>query len=123
LTAVVGCVDLLAEKESGMDLRINEAIPVDQLAQLYEAVGWEAYTRDLKGLAQAVENSTLVVAAWAKDALIGLIRCLSDDVSIVYLQDILVHPDWQGQGVGRRLTETCLERYTHVRQKVLLTDN
>lgn len=106
-----------------MDLRTDESIPGDQLVQLYQAVGWEAYVQDPEGLARAVANSTLVVAAWQEDRLIGLARCLSDDVAIVYLQDILVHPDWQGQGVGRQLLEACLKRFAHVRQKVLLTDD
>lgn len=53
----------------------------------------------------------------------GLARGLSDDVSILYLQDILIHPDWQGQGLGKQLLSHCLERFAHVRQKVLLTDD
>ena len=40
-----------------------------------------------------------------------------------YLQDILVRPEHQRTGVGRQLLAVCLERYSHVRQKVLLTDD
>jgi ribosomal protein S18 acetylase RimI-like enzyme len=97
--------------------------PLPQLLDLYNAVGWTAYTRDEAGLEKAIRNSTYVVSAWDGEQLVGLARCLSDDASIFYLQDILVHPDHQRRGIGRRLLENCLERFAHVRTKVLLTDD
>ena len=48
---------------------------------------------------------------------------LSDDVSICYLQDILIRPEHQRQGLGRKLLMNCIERFAHVRMKVLHTDN
>ncbi len=104
-------------------LRTGGELPLSQLLTLYEAVGWTAYTRDPEGLARAVANSTYVVSLWEGERLVGLSRLLSDDVSICYLQDILVHPDHQGRGLGRRMVEHCLARFAHVRQKVLLTDD
>ncbi len=95
----------------------------DELAALYESVGWKAYARDLDGLVQTVRNSTFVVTARQDERRIGLARCLSDDVSIVYLQDILVTEACQSRGIGRRLLEACLERYAHVRNFVLLTND
>lgn len=50
-------------------------------------------------------------------------RCLSDDVSIFYLQDILVHPDYKRVGIGKKLMQYCLKRFSLVRTKVLLTDD
>jgi ribosomal protein S18 acetylase RimI-like enzyme len=34
-----------------------------------------------------------------------------------------VHPRHQRRGLGRALVRDCLERFDHVRQKVLLTDD
>ena len=56
-------------------------------------------------------------------ALVGLVRCLSGDFSIFYLQDLLVQPEIQRQGVGRTLLETCVRRFDHVRKRILLTDD
>ncbi|MEZ2372385.1 GNAT family N-acetyltransferase [Arthrobacter sp. RCC_34] len=95
---------------------------VDVLA-LYEAVGWTAYTDDPETLSAAIRGSSFVVAAWADDRLVGLIRALSDDATIMYLQDILVDPSHHRRGVGRALAETVLNRFQHVRQKMLLTDD
>ena len=106
-----------------MDIETVETVDQDDLLDLYEANGWGAYTADPDGLSRAVAGSSYVVTARVDGVLIGLARCLSDDVSIFYLQDILVQPDWQHRGTGRALLENCLERFHHVRQRVLLTDD
>ncbi len=110
---------------SRVEIRVGHDIQFDQLLALYESVGWIAYTHEQRRaqLQNAIRNSTYVVSAWQEERLIGLARGLSDDVSIFYLQDILIHPDFQRQGIGRRLLNNCLERFKHVRMKVLLTDD
>lgn len=94
-----------------------------ELVTLYESVGWTAYTARPAHLMQAVENSSFVVTARVGTELVGLLRAISDDVAIVYVQDVLVAPHQQGQGVGRDLLKRCFERFAHVRQRVLLTDD
>ncbi|WP_152360626.1 GNAT family N-acetyltransferase [Microlunatus speluncae] len=95
----------------------------EELVGLYGAVGWTAYTADPAGLRRAVDNSSFVVAARQHGRLVGLARALSDDATICYLQDVLVHPDHRRGGVGRALVSAVLSRYEHVRQQVLLTDD
>jgi GNAT superfamily N-acetyltransferase len=94
-----------------------------ELADLYCSVGWDAYAADPDALAGAITASTFVVTARDDGVLIGLARGLSDDVSVFYLQDVLVRREWQQRGVGTALLDACLERFDHVRQKVLLTDD
>ena len=107
-----------------MDIKIEREVDEHDLLALYDSVGWEAYTRSPDTLATAIGNSTIVVTARDEHGdLIGLARGLSDDATIFYLQDILVRPEHQRRGVGRQLLTVCLERYRHVRQKVLLTDD
>ncbi|MEM7272374.1 MAG: GNAT family N-acetyltransferase [Actinomycetota bacterium] len=102
----------------------DEVVPIQELVDLYHSVNWLAYAADPDGLARAVDRSTYVVTARDHDGgLAGLARCLSDDVSIMYLQDVLVHPDHQGRGVGSTLVKICVQKFDHVRQKVLLTDD
>lgn len=108
-----------------MELQLREGADavLDAAFALYEANDWRAYTRDPAALRRALAGSTWVVSAWEGERLVGLARCVSDDVSIVYLQDILVHPERHGQGCGRRLLRAALDRFSHVRQFVLLTDD
>lgn len=95
----------------------------EELVTLYEAVGWTTYTADPATLEAAVQGSTRVVTARYGDELLGLARVVSDGASIAYLQDVLVHPALQREGVGRSLVRAAFEPFQHCRQKVLLTDD
>lgn len=103
----------------------NPEIPLESLVDLYNSVGWIEYTKSetVGHLPRALKNSSIVVAAFNDSALIGLARGLSDDVSIFFLQDILVHPHYQRVGIGSQMLERCLLRYHHVRMHVLITNN
>lgn len=93
------------------------------LVGLYTSVGWSTYASDPDSLVRAIGQSSYVVAAWdVTGQLSGLARVISDDVSICFLQDVLVRPGEQRSGIGRALVERVLERYKHVRRKVLITD-
>ncbi len=98
-------------------------MPFDQVVGLYNSLEWYAYTnaKQVTKLQDALNNSTYIVTAWKKELLIGMARCLSDDVSIFYLQDILIHPNHQKKGLGRRLLQNCINRFEHVKAKILLT--
>ena len=93
------------------------------VAALYAAVGWTTYAEEPRELQEAIDGAGYVVTATDGERFVGLARCISDDVSIAYIQDIVVHPDYHRQGIGRALALDCLDRYAHIRQKVLLTDD
>lgn len=96
---------------------------MDDLVELYESVGWRAYTQNLPALEHATKHSTAVLSAYDGNQLVGLARVLTDETTILYLQDILVHPKLQRQGIGKNLIhKVCLQCET-IRQKVLITDD
>jgi len=98
-------------------------VTADDLVPLYRSVGWSDYTEKPAILAAAIAGSSFVVVARRGGRLVGLARAISDDVSICYLQDVVVSPVERRRGVGRELVEAVIDRYQHVRQKVLLTDD
>ncbi|WP_404349279.1 GNAT family N-acetyltransferase [Sutcliffiella horikoshii] len=100
----------------------DKAIKLEQLEKLYNDVEWYAYTKDLDVLQQAVYQSLEVISAWNGDELVALIRVVGDGLTIIYIQDILVLNAYQNQGIATQLVQQVLERYKHVRQKVLLTE-
>lgn len=84
---------------------VEDQIPeATELVDLYTSVGWARYVERPEMLVRAVGGSAYVVVARQGDQLVGLARCVSDEVSIAYVQDILVRPDYQRQGIGRRLS-------------------
>ena len=81
-----------------MPAALRAAAPLhrDEVLALYAAVGWRTYTADPDGLVRALEASPWVLSAWDGDRLVGLLRALTDDVAILYIQDLLVHPEHGG---------------------------
>lgn len=98
-------------------------VPFIKVLDLYVSVGWTNYTKNPENLKKALDNSSHIIYALQEDHLIGLIRSISDDVSIHFIQDILVLENFQRQGVGRQLMNLALERYKHIPKHVLLTDD
>jgi N-acetylglutamate synthase-like GNAT family acetyltransferase len=56
----------------------------------------------------AIANSNPVVTVWDGDRLIGFARATSDGVYRAGIWDVVVDPDYQGVGLGRKLVETVL---------------
>ncbi|HIT33506.1 MAG TPA: GNAT family N-acetyltransferase [Candidatus Faecousia intestinigallinarum] len=97
-------------------------LDVDQVLTLYKSVGWTAYTHRPEALKAGLARSLAVVTARRDGELIGLARAVGDETTILYIQDVLVRPEYQRRGVGGALLNELLSRYPQVRQKVLLTD-
>jgi len=93
-----------------------------EVKALYDRDGWTNYTGDMPRLMQALANSLYVLTAWDGDELIGLVRAVGDGLTIVYIQDIIVRDTHRRRGIGTCLMQRVLERFSDVRQKVLLTD-
>jgi ribosomal protein S18 acetylase RimI-like enzyme len=95
----------------------------EELNALYNDAGWTLYTNDIDRLNEAVANSLLTVTARSDGKLVGLIRCVGDGKTIIYIQDILVLREYKRRGIGTRLVELMLKKFEDVRQIVLLTDD
>ncbi len=95
----------------------------EEVLALYRSVGWSAYTESPEVLARALAGSHRVATARRDGRLVGLARSVSDGATIVYLQDVLVHPDEQRRGVGRQLLDELFTEYPGVRQRVVVTDD
>ena len=106
-----------------MEIREYKAYNEAEILSLYTSVGWAAYTDYPEVLRQSFENSLLILAAYENGRLLGLIRAVGDGYSIVFVQDILVFPEYQCKGVGSALLQALLDKYSHVRQIELATDN
>lgn len=94
-----------------------------EILSLYASVGWTAYTEHPDTLRRGFENSLLILGAYEGEQLAGIIRAVGDGHTVVFVQDILVFPDFQRKGIGSALLRAVLDRYSNVRQIELTTDN
>ena len=106
-----------------MEIREYRTYSEAEILPLYESVGWTAYTDHPEVLRKGFDNSMLTLAAYEGDQLLGIIRAVGDGHTIVFVQDILVFPEHQRKGIGSALLQAILDRYSHVRQIELATDN
>ena len=106
-----------------MEIKEYKEYKEDEIKRLYTEVGWTAYTENMQTLEQGYKNSLLVLAAYQNEELLGIIRVVGDGFTIVFVQDILVFPQKQRQGVGTALLKAVLAKYPDVRQIELVTDN
>lgn len=106
-----------------MEIREYTEYREEEILRLYTEVGWTAYTKDMSALEQGYKHSLLVLSAYENEELLGIVRAVGDGHTIVFVQDILVFPEKQHQGVGTALLKAVLDRYPDVRQIELVTDN
>lgn len=96
---------------------------IKNIAHLYESAGWFDYTKDLDRLEKAFLNSLKVISAWHEEKLVGLIRVVGDGLTIIYVQDLLVLPNYRGNGIGKELLYCVLKEYRDVTQKILISED
>ncbi|MDB9312552.1 GNAT family N-acetyltransferase [Spirulina sp. CS-785/01] len=83
---------------------------------------WAA-DRNLEDLQIAIANSDPVISVWDDDKLIGFARATSDGVFRATIWDVVIHPDYQGLGLGRKLVETLIShpKMNRVERTYLMT--
>ncbi|MDV2979104.1 UNVERIFIED_CONTAM: GNAT family N-acetyltransferase [Actinomycetes bacterium ARC8] len=107
-----------------MELSTTKVPSGEEVLSLYNSVGWSAYTDQPEVLFEGLKNSACAIYAYDDEhQLIGLVRVVSDNATICYVQDILVRPSAHRSGVGRALFSAVQAKYEHVRQLVLITDD
>ena len=99
------------------------AFDLDAILALYAGVGWTNYTDRPEMLKNAYKNSLLTLGAYDGDRLVGVIRTVGDGFSVVFIQDILVLPEYQRQGIGTRLLKTVMDHFSQVYQLELMTND
>jgi aralkylamine N-acetyltransferase len=76
-----------------------------ELEELCDAVGWSR--RPIRKVRIAIEHSFIVVTMWHKKGdfkrLIGFARATSDHAFNATVWDVVVHPEYQGKGLGKEL--------------------
>ena len=86
-----------------------------QLCELFVAAAFWAKDRRPEDMERAIAHSNPVVTAWDDQRLIGFSRATSDGLFRATIWDVVIHPDYQGAGLGRRLVETLIA-HPHMNQ-------
>ena len=106
-----------------MEIREYGNFKLEEITNLYQSVGWTKYLERISVLEDAYANSLCVIGAYDNEKLVGIIRAVGDGLTIVFIQDIIVQPEYQRKGIGTKLLKAVMDKYSDVYQMELLTDN
>lgn len=106
-----------------MDIKVelNGQINEAEVIALYRANEWSSADKP-EQLMSALRNSHTLVTARIGGELVGLGNAISDGSLVVYYPHMLVHPHYQGKGVGRKMMEAMQQVYADFHQQMLTAD-
>lgn len=102
-------------------IKETKGIKKKDIITLYEANEWSSAHKP-DALYNALMNSDTLVSAWDGNILAGLGNAITDGYLVVYYPHLLILPQYQGQGVGKKIMEVFREKYTGFHQQILVAD-
>jgi ribosomal protein S18 acetylase RimI-like enzyme len=106
---------------NAIQYRETRDLSTENVLPLYQASDWSAAKKPAQ-LLKALTESHSLVSAWDEDRLVGVGNAISDGHLVVYYSHLIVHPEYQGQGIGTRLMEMLMARYSGFHQHILVAD-
>lgn len=83
-------------------------VDLEQLQRLFVKAAFWAKERNIADMNVAISNSNPVITVWDRQSLIGFARATSDGIYRAAIWDVVISPEYQGAGLGRKLVETVL---------------
>lgn len=80
-----------------------DSITIDEFLEVIDAVGFKTY--DNSQVDAALKNTMYMVKAEVNGELAGIGRVVGDGSIVCMLSDICVKPEFQGKGIGLKITK------------------
>ena len=112
----------MLERFAMIKITKETSVSIDDVLHLYQAVGWTNYTNQPEMLEQALTHSLAIYLARDGEKIVGLVRLVGDGFSSVFVQDLIVLPSYQRQGIGSNLMKEALADYKDAYQIQLATE-
>lgn len=103
-------------------ISLTDTIDSDEVVALYKANNWSAASKPQK-LLNALRNSHSLVTARLSGKLVGIANAISDSYLVVYYPHMLVHPQYQRKGIGKKMMIVLKEKYAGFHQQMLTADS
>ena len=87
-------------------LIFSNSISVEEYSELRLSVNWAPLAADQEK--SGLEHSDFIITCREDENIAGCARVFWDKGYIAYLADVIVKPEYQGQGIGRKLVNECI---------------
>ena len=87
-------------------ITFDDHITPEEYMELRKMVGWMEFP--LEEAKNCVENAYMVICVRDDDKAIGVVRLLWDGGYVAFLSDVIVAPEYQKQGIGKKLVESVI---------------
>lgn len=88
---------------------------VDEFNMLYEAVGWGAYDKNISQ--RALDNTYYSISVYEDDNIVGYGRLIGDTICFMYIQDVMVKPEFQNKKIGTLIMNKLLEKINELKSE------
>jgi len=85
-----------------MNVSYSNTLSAENYCILRKAVGF--YDIPIEQVRRALDKSDYIVSATVNDTPAGMARLITDGTQVL-IMDVIVHPEYQGNGIGRGLME------------------
>lgn len=97
-------------------LEIKENINnVKEFNLLYDLVGWGSY--DDKISKRALDNTFYSISVYDNNNIVGYGRLIGDTICFMYIQDVIVKPDYQNKKIGTMIMNKLLEKIEELKKE------
>lgn len=85
----------------------NKIPSVEEFNFLNEEVGWGK--RDNKIVKEALKNTLDSICVYDDEKIIGSVRIIGDKTIFLYIQDVIVIPEYQGKKIGTEIMNRVID--------------
>ena len=89
-----------------MDIIYGNKVTVEEFNNLRKLVGWK--TIENKLAVNSIKNALFIVTAIYNNEIIGMARVCGDGGYTVTIADVIVKPDFQNKGIGKKLMQEIM---------------
>ncbi len=102
-------------------IKQTKDIRKEDILKIYKANKWSSAEKP-DALYNGLLNSHMLLSAWDDGVLAGVANAISDGYLVVYYPHVIIHPSYQGRGIGKMFMDRFDERYGHFHQQVLVSE-
>lgn len=88
-------------------IEFKDSISAKEFCRLRQSVGFQKLTDEQAK--RVLENTSIIINVVHKSKSIGIVRILTDMVTDAYITDVIIDPDFQGIGLGKKMLDKALE--------------